>query len=154
MFKSKTTIVLTISIILNFIFMGIFIGYKIGKCNKFRGCRQDLTKIEQIDIPSEKKKLILDTMQSLKELRKSKYSKMKDNKSKLIEMLSAENFDKAAYKNQLDKIVTEKNNLSQTMSTKMFELVDKLDTKERQFLADVLSKQLKKYKKMSRSKFQ
>lgn len=131
--------ILSLSLILNFILLGFFTTnflYKNNYQQKWRSV--DVSIIEKSEMPTEKKQLIIKTLNELYDYKLNKFKELKRLRVSMKEIINAQEFDANAYQKQLDKINLLHNDMVNAVYIKIIQLAVKLNVKERQLLAHAL----------------
>ncbi len=144
--SKKIKIVLTVSIILNVLLLGVLIGMSADDYKDHRNKRADFR--SALDkLSPEKSKMVNKTMRSLhKETRKTR-KEVKKTRNKINKILSAPEFDESAYDTEIKNLKKLQAEIMDKFSIVTKDLALKLEQDERKVMAELLKKRTFKHHK-------
>ncbi len=135
-------VIFIISILLNFLFIGLTIGHFSKRAAMMGKMRANMTEVLG-SLPEEKREIILGTMKELR--RETRGTKMKVEKTRreLIETLTAENFDPERFEQDARELHDLLGVLTMDMAYTVSELAQNLDREERVALSEFIEEMRK-----------
>ena len=139
-------ILLTVSIVLNVLLLGILIGLFSDDFRDHKKMRADMHR--SIDkLPKDKAKLVNKAMRSLhKETRKTR-KQVKKTRNNINEILSAPVFDENAYNTEIENLQKLQSEIMEKFSSVTKDLALQLEQDERKVIAELLKKRTFKHRK-------
>lgn len=134
--KTSTKTLVTISIVLNVLFIGFFLGSITKDCKHRIGPKKNFN-------PE-----IMQKLKSIKEDARQHMEEMKSVRNEIFEILTAEEFDSVAFETVSSKLHQCRGEMMCSMTDKIKEMASSMDLEERKELAMVLKHQFSpKHKK-------
>ncbi|MGI9533653.1 MAG: periplasmic heavy metal sensor [Thermodesulfobacteriota bacterium] len=137
--SSRVKIILTISVILNFFFIGLIVGHYSGKYYMYKNFRYFGTEIGERLSP-ENERMLKQTMRNLHKETRDSRKKIKKSRKELSRIITAPTFDEKKY----DETVLKLHNLHTQMALKLSEATKKLakefNQEERKVIAEILKR--------------
>jgi len=135
-------VIFIISVLLNFLFIGLTIGHFSKRAAVWGKMKADM--VETIGyLPENKQKLILGAMKELRRETHSTKIKVEKTRSELIETLTAENFDPERFKDEARELHELLGILTMDMASRVSELAQNLDRQERVALSEFIEEMRK-----------
>lgn len=146
--SKKFKIILTVSIILNVLLLGVLIGMSADDLKDHRRMRGEMHR--SIDkLPGDKAKLVKQTMRSLRKDTKKTRRQIRKTRSSINKIITAPDFDESAF----DKEIANLQNLTTEMMASFGkvtkELAVQLEQDEREVIAELLKKKKFNHRKNS-----
>jgi len=139
-------IVLTASIILNVLFLGILIGLFSDDFKKHKNMRSQMH--SSIDkLPKEKAKLVKKTMRSLHKETKKTRKQVRKTRKNINNIISAPEFDESAYDAEIKNLQELQAEIMKKFGKVTKELALQLEQDERKVIAELLKKRTFKHKR-------
>lgn len=142
--NDKIKLVLTVSVILNFLMIGLLIG-DISKSLFLKEDKYDHFKEMTEKLPDDKMQMVMERIKSMKEDHKMVKEEILNTKKQIADILRAPEFNEEMY----DKKILEMHNLyrgkARNMANTIKELARELTPEEREVLAQMIEKRHKKH---------
>lgn len=140
--SKKVKYVLMLSIALNILFAGFYVGGFIKHEKRY-------SHIERVPegLSEASENLFKTEMRALRETGKEKREKGREERRELSRIISAETFDEAAYRAQLDKIQEGHKSMMENHEEAMIRIISGLSFEERKAFAEFLDQRGRRFKK-------
>ncbi len=144
--SKKIKTVLTVSIILNVLLLGVLIGMSADDYKDHRNKRAEFR--SAVDkLPAEKSKLVKKTMRGLhKETRKIR-NEVKKTRKNINKIISAPEFDESAYDKEIENLQRLQSEIMLKFGKVTKELAVQLEQDERKVIAELLKKRTFKHQR-------
>ncbi len=129
--------VFIISIILNFLFIGLTIGHFSKRAAHWGKMRADMEETLG-SLPEEKKEMILGAMKELRRETRGAKIELEKTRRELIETLTAENFDPERFEGEARELHDLLGVLTMDMASTVSELAQNLSQEEREALSEFI----------------
>ena len=137
--SKKIKIILTVSVVLNVLLIGVLVGMSADEYKDHRNKRAEFR--SAVDkLPPEKSKLVKKTMRGLhKETRKTR-NELKKTRKKINKIISAPEFDESAYDVEIENLKRLQSEIMTKFGQVTKELAAQLGQEERKVIAELLKK--------------
>jgi len=137
---------LTVSLVLNVLFIGILIGSLSGDFKEHRKMRADMH--SSIDnLPEEKAKLVKKTMRNLHKETKKTRKQVRKTRKNINQIISAPEFDVSAYDAEIKKLQDLQAEIMDKFGKATKELALQMEQDEREVIAELLKKRTFKHRR-------
>ena len=144
--SNRIKAVLTVSLVLNVLFIGILIGFFSGDFKEHRKMRADMHR--SIDnLPEEKAKLVKKTMRNLHKDTKETRKQVRKTRKNINQIISATEFDVSAYDAEIKKLQDLHAEIMDKLGNSTKELAVQLEQDERKVIAELLEKRTFKHRR-------
>jgi uncharacterized membrane protein len=133
----KIKILTIVSLLLNVLLIGVVIGdisHRFGREPYWRKHSRDLTS----RLPEDKAELFRKTLEEVYGDNRDVYKEIKEARGRAMEILSAPEFDEAAYREEVDRIHELKGLMKRRLADATVELAKQFDQEERKALSEQL----------------
>ena len=138
--SKKLKILLSVSIILNILFIGMLIGHFSQRFSMQRFMKGDV--IETIkSLPQDKQELVFNTIKQVKIETKGRREQIQKNRIEILETLTAPEFNPELFDKQVKELHATFEELTIELGDAVKKLALNLNQKERQALAEMIVKQ-------------
>ena len=137
--SKKIKIILTVSVVLNVLLIGVLVGMSADEYKDHRNKRAEFR--SAVDkLPPENSKLVKKTMRGLhKETRKTR-NELKKTRKKINKIISAPEFDESAYDVEIENLKRLQSEIMTKFGQVTKELAAQLGQEERKVIAELLKK--------------
>lgn len=136
--SNKIKILLAVSVLLNFLLVGISIGH-MGKHRMYkRGIKHNFT--EYSDLSPEKQNLIMDQMSELRKQNRPVRKEINKVRNDIADILQSPEFDENLYNQKVDELHELHGKMAKSLAESVKELANQLSPEEREFLSQMLRK--------------
>jgi len=144
--SNRVKVVLTVSLVLNVLLVGILIGFFSGDFKEHRKMRADMHR--SIDnLPEEKAKLVKKTMRNLHKETKKTRKQVRKTRKNINKIISAPEFDISAYDAEIKKLQDLHAEIMDKFGKATKELALQMEQDEREVIAELLEKRTFKHRR-------
>ena len=137
--------VFVISIILNFLFVGLTIGHFSKRVGHFGKMKADVTRTIG-ELPEDKRRMIMSAMRELRQETRGTKREVDELRREIIDTLTAESFDAEKFETQALELHELHGVLSMEMTMTVAELAENLNQEEREALAQFI-REMRKHRR-------
>jgi len=144
--SNKIKIILTVSIILNVLLVGVLIGLYADDFKEHKKMRADMHR--SLDkLPDEKAKLVKKTMRGLHKETKKTRKHVRKTRENINNIISAPVFDESAYDKEIENLQRLQSEIMVKFGNATKELAVQLEQEEREIVAELLKKRTFKHRR-------
>jgi uncharacterized membrane protein len=137
--SKKIKILIICSLLFNLLFIGIIIGHVSHHLSKRYLFIRDVEGIAE-RLPDNKKELFFKTIKGAHRESKNNHKQIRDIRKRIIYILTAPEFDEAAYQSSIEKLHKTRGLMMRRLADANKELAKQLNQEERKILAEYLSR--------------
>lgn len=141
--NSKVKIIVAVSIILNFLFIGIILGSFSTRYVYKWGMRQHYPEIVE-NLPADKQELVYNEMDKLHKEKRDHWKKIRKTRSELINIIKAPEFNEDLYDKKVDELHNLYREMAVNLAQSIKELARDFTPEERAVLSQFLNKRHRK----------
>lgn len=137
--SKKIKIILSLSIILNVLLIGLVAGHVIKRASHHRAPHQALEQIADT-FPAEKRDMVQSVMKDMREQKREQHKALREAREKLMDIFTAAEFDPEAFQQAAKSLHDQHGARGQQMTDAFTKLGQSLNQEERQALAKAMRK--------------
>jgi len=135
--SNKIKILLTVSLVLNFLFIGILIGQFSSEFMKYRNYRAE-TKRSIEKLPEEKAMMLKQTRRKLHKETKGLRKEIRNSRKNIYKIITAPTFDENSYDSEVKKLHELSGQIMSYLTEATKELAADFTMEEREVIAEIL----------------
>jgi uncharacterized membrane protein len=141
--SSKIKLILAVSIVLNFLFIGLIVGSYSTRYMYKWGMRHYSPEIIE-NLPKDKQDLVISKMEQLYKVKRENWKKIRKTKSELISIIKAPEFNENLYDQKVNELHSLYREMAVSLAQSIKDLAREFNPEERAVLSQFLNKRHRK----------